>query len=539
METGFFDPDHSNLMDDGYGGSNSLVEIDGKGKMVAAKKVEREGIASMINPKVFFTGRYYTKYIFQKEKEDSRYMLDKPEHDIELGLKIKFNNQFEGFTVMNMNNNAEGSDMWQTHMLFKKTYLKLKTDYFHLTAFDKYGFITFDDPLHMVGDIGKYHYAFGYDQRGVYLKTENEYFDSIMGSIPVRMEFEGFYSDDATDSEADTGAGRMKLSWLVSQRENNEKTLRLGGTIYGMRWRIVQLEKHDSYALDACYEHKMMGSGWRNPMLFAMDAEFSSFENRWLADEIKLSDSLSIYDKEFTWEEGDVSWLGLRVEFPAALEVYANWQANNIQMNYLYDDISTSVSEEISRNRIGLGADFETGDFSANFGMKYWTYEFPDSLMSWYDYYELMERTDGNGRWFQRYSEMPFNRYTVLGYEEALVWNLALGYKFDLFLPIDIDWDAAFAHQGFMREAKYIENVIAVGIHLGKDWMIWSSTRVPYYNDPYLGLETDFGNDEDVWVSNYTRTCLHPVRSGSALLRMGRQSARSQRRYGRVLRGRS
>ncbi len=508
----FFDPDHSNLMDDGYGGSNSLVEIDGKGKMVAAKEVKREGIASMINPKVYFTGRYYTKYIFQKEEEESRYMLDKPNHIIDLGLKIRFNDQFEGFTVMNINNATEGTDMWMTHLTFKKTYLRLKTEYFQLTAFDKYGFITFDDPLHLVGDIGKYHYDFGYNQRGVYAKSGDEFFDSFMGDIPLRFTLEGFYTDDATDSENDNGAERATLSWLISSRENNEKSLRVGNTIYGARISTSDLlQKHDTYGYDLTYEHNMMGGGWNAPMMFAIDAEYSTFENRDNFKNYGNENYPLIVEEEVTWMKGDAGWYGLRVDFPAALKLNAHLQTNTVE--YIIDTGANpdnltpnpeTTTEEISRNRIGLGADFEAGDFTANFGMKYWTYDFPDSLVDWNNYYRYMEKTDGNGRWFQRYSDMPFNRYTVLGYDEALVWNLALGYKFKLLLPIDIDWDATFAHQGFMREAKYIENVIAIGIHLSKEWMIWSSTRVPYYNDPYLVLETDFGNDEDVWVSNYT-----------------------------------
>ncbi len=509
----FFDPDHSNLMDDGYGGSNSLVEIDGKGKLVAEEKTEREGIASMINPKVYFTGRYYTKYIFSKDEEESRYMLDKPEHNINLGIKVRFNQYFEGFTMMSINNTDEGSDMWRTHLVYKRTYLKLKTEYFKLTAFDKYGFITFDDPMHIVGDIGRYNYAFGYDQRGVYLDTADQFFNDLLAGTPIRVAFEGLYSDDATDSETDTGAGRLTTSWLFSEREGNQKTLRLGGTLYGVRVSASDelLQKHDSYAFDMTYEHNMMGIGWQNPMLLALDAEYYSFENRNNHKRYGEEGYEYITEEEFTWMEGNSAWLGLRVNFPAALKLNANLQTNKIEYiletganpNGLTPNPETTT-EEITRNRIGLNADFEAGDFTASIGMKYWTYEFPDSLVDWNNYYKYMEKTDGNGRWFQRYSDVPFDRYTILGYEEALTWNLSVGYKFKVYFPVDIDWDATFAHQGFMKEAKYIENVIAVGIHLNKEWMIWSSTRIPYYNDPYQGLETDFGNDEDVFVSNYS-----------------------------------
>ena len=56
-----FDQDNPNLADDGYGGSNSIVEIGANGKIAtASKKAISGGIKSTFNPKVYFTGRYYT-----------------------------------------------------------------------------------------------------------------------------------------------------------------------------------------------------------------------------------------------------------------------------------------------------------------------------------------------------------------------------------------------------------------------------------------------------------------------------------------------
>ena len=171
-ENWYYDQENPNIEDDGYGGSNSVIEIDKNGKFMNQSIENSEGNKSTFNPKIYFKGRYFANNIFLKNETD-RFMLDKPEHDLNFGINIKFNSDFEGYTVLNVNNNEEGSEMWKTHFNYKRTYLKLKADYFNVTAFDNFGLFTFDDPLHIVGDIGYNGYNFGYDFSGIYAETSN------------------------------------------------------------------------------------------------------------------------------------------------------------------------------------------------------------------------------------------------------------------------------------------------------------------------------------------------------------------------------
>ena len=165
-----YDQENPNVEDDGYGGSNSVIEIDKNGKLMSQSIKNSDGNKSTFNPKIYFKGRYFANNIFLKNETD-RFMLDKPEHDLNFGINIKFNSDFEGYTVLNVNNNEEGSEMWKTHFNYKRTYLKLKADYFNVTTFDNFGLFTFDDPLHIVGDIGYNDYDFGYDYGGIYAET--------------------------------------------------------------------------------------------------------------------------------------------------------------------------------------------------------------------------------------------------------------------------------------------------------------------------------------------------------------------------------
>ena len=59
-----FDQNNSRFEDDGYGGSNSLIEIDQNGKLITELDDSYDGgIKSGFNPKVYFKGRYFSKNI--------------------------------------------------------------------------------------------------------------------------------------------------------------------------------------------------------------------------------------------------------------------------------------------------------------------------------------------------------------------------------------------------------------------------------------------------------------------------------------------
>ncbi len=93
-----YDQDNHNVEDDGYGGSNSVIEIDKNGKLIKDTAKIPDGIKSTFNPKIYFKGRYFSNNVFLKNETD-RFMLDKPEHDLNFGIHIKFNPDFEGYTL--------------------------------------------------------------------------------------------------------------------------------------------------------------------------------------------------------------------------------------------------------------------------------------------------------------------------------------------------------------------------------------------------------------------------------------------------------
>ena len=106
---------------------------------------------SNFNPKVFFKGQYFSNNIFTNN-EVSRFTLEKPNHDLNFGILVKFNPDFEAYTLLNVNNTKEETEMWKTHFNYKRSLLKLNADFVNVIAFENINLFSFDTPLNLLGD---------------------------------------------------------------------------------------------------------------------------------------------------------------------------------------------------------------------------------------------------------------------------------------------------------------------------------------------------------------------------------------------------
>jgi len=224
------DDDNPNAAEDGYGGSNSLVDVATGGMVTKDVQVAKK--PSAVNPKVYFDGRYYVLNNMKKG-DTSRYLLDKPYHDLNLGILVKLNENMEGYTVLNINNTTEGVEMWKTHLNYKRTYMHLDADYLNIYAFDNVGEVSFNDPLQIVGGQGLYNYNFGYGYRGVKFFTGNNKI-AYLSHLPIDIKLEAFAADQIGDAERDVEAARIQLGYdfLTSVFMNK---IWLGSSFYNSR----------------------------------------------------------------------------------------------------------------------------------------------------------------------------------------------------------------------------------------------------------------------------------------------------------------
>ena len=479
--------DESNLdvEDDGYGGFNSVIEINSNRKLVQKSRLDSNGIKSSFNQKIYFKGRYYSENNFIKETSD-RFMLNKPLHDLDLGINVKFNSDFKGYTLLNVNNTQEGVDMWKTHFNYKRTHLKLNADYINVEGFDNFSVVTFDDPLSTLGNIGYNDYDFGYNYSGVYIETSDLLSSKIISLLPLFVRGQVVFADkngyntDGTYQEDDISANRIKFT--VTDFFNSQFSL--GVSSYEYRTKVSDnfIQFHSNNAADLLYIKELYGSGWKDKMRIELSAEYSEYDN------INDQDSL-----ETTWMEGEIIFFGLSVQFPAALNMYISHTKNSFDLGL-----------EFNREKIDFGLDYSANSVDWKLSGEFWKNNFSDYI-SWVDYYKYVEKTDGNGRWFQEYSEVQFEKYTIMGYETGFLWESNLNYSFSIVgNKLETTLKNKFAHHDFFTEPKFIENIFIVKYFISDRWRLTADTRVPYYNDAFLDLKTDFSNEVDVFISNYT-----------------------------------
>jgi len=478
------DEDNPETKPDGYGGTNSVVVVGESGEPQENKaKVQKEVPATVnttLNPKVTFNGRYYSEAITSRN-DIGRYMLQKPQHDVNLKLNFDLNQNMKAYTVMNINNIEENVDMWKTHLNFKRTKLTLTTEYFSVDAFDRVGDFQFNDPLHLIGDIGRYHYNFGYDQTGVFAQSRLPLFKIPFTEQELELKLYGLIADASGDNDSDVKAARA--TWQTDLMPASTLRLGYGGYLYQTPEDGTSSQENISNEFDLRYTYDWQNPGWQAPMRFALNAEYYAFEN---------SDQDSVKTK---WMDGNKTYVGLDVNFPAALKLNTAYERNYLDL-----------TEELSRNKFMFGIDFKLNNISALAKLNFWTTDFPDSNFSWSDYYTYMERTDGNGRWYQRYSDLTYDRYTLMGYDTGMLWNLDFSYKNKLWQrDYELIYKSSIAQREISRSPRFLENIFIVKYDFAKNWQFSSNTRLPFYNDPFLEIETDLADDKAVYLSNFTQ----------------------------------
>lgn len=516
------DSDNSEKVDDGYGGSNSLATVTGSASASVvpgkAKPIQiKSPIPSGVNPKVFFDGRYYTLYEMRKDDDMTRYSLDKPYHDLNLGITVKLNDNVKGYTLLNANNTREGVDMWKTHLNFRRTWMEFDAEYFELFAFDDFGSITFDDPLGLVGKEGYKSYGFGWDYRGILCKTDEKKL-KLDEVLPFKMNLTAFGADYQGTDERDIIASRLKLEYPFEILDYDQ-TLSLGGGWYNSKddeqdvnsvntEPIYIVDSNPAWEIDGELETSLQDLNWQDPLKMHVGYEHLEYKNLKEYKNYGEENYDFIVEEDFTWQEGRNDYLYFNVIFPAALKLEMAYTLNEFDITYenYFDTVATippadTDTATMSRSKWTINSDFEIDDLSFSAGFSRWSTDYPDSLLSWNEYFRYLERIDGNGKWYQDYSELKFANYLLLGYDTGLLWHLQAKGKF---FDFALDYEANIAQRDFNYKPELIENFFRASWMINSKWTLSHDLRVPLYNSDFLEIKTDFGEDEDVFAAGYT-----------------------------------
>lgn len=335
--------------------------------------------------------------------------------------------------------------------------------------------------------------------------------------LPITAQVSLLYADKTGDNDADTGAARLVTSYPF-QLLNSRFDANFGGGVFAYRNtgsnNLCQPDLnnsenvehlHDAYELDFVLNQNVDNA--TNPVNSTTQYEYYTFTNKYRY----LSEEEHIKQAEYKWQSG-YSHYFYSSEKRKKLSRYLSYKYTDI--DYYQELASTSShvpSPYISKESIkkqeykyGVAYSMDNG-ISFTFDTHGWKYKFPGRYVSWNNYITFFERTDGNGRWFQEFSDLSFHKYTLLGYKKGLLLDAKLAWDGQLIgHRVETSMASTIAQSGYFKEAKYAQNIIDMRLHITGQWSVYSNTRIPYYNDDVLGINTNFAKKRDLFISNYS-----------------------------------
>jgi hypothetical protein len=184
------DPDNPVSMGD-FG--NSAFTLGEDGKMASMEATSNTPYSA----RIFITGRTIATYRSRQNPDNGdRFELRRPSFDTDLDFAVRVNDVLDARILTNINNEAENIELYRTRLNFDRGHMHFLTEDLEGWAWDNDDVGTWDDPMHLVGDVGIYHHAFGFGTQGAMLRRD-------VGPVDVRL----LYADNFEDG----GQGRPSL----------------------------------------------------------------------------------------------------------------------------------------------------------------------------------------------------------------------------------------------------------------------------------------------------------------------------------------
>ncbi len=153
---------------------NSVVEVAADGGLVAQRATSN----SPYNPKILIGGRIIGLYEGLYDRVSDRYTITRPTFDIDLGFEVRMSDLLKARVLLNVNPQNEDVQDYRSRLNYKRGSLQLTQPGVRLLAFDSEDLGTWDDPLHLVGNLGVFGHPYGYQRQGAQLGVQRYGFDA-------------------------------------------------------------------------------------------------------------------------------------------------------------------------------------------------------------------------------------------------------------------------------------------------------------------------------------------------------------------------
>jgi hypothetical protein len=524
---------------------NSLVKIGGDGKVVVLKATSN----TELSPKVFLGSRYIV--LMQDRKipgSNPEWNLDRPNFDIDFDFNIRVNEDLTAHVLTNINNQNQNVQLWESNLRFDRGSLLLQNEDINLIAFDNDSVGVWEDPLHLVGDVGLYHHSWGYNQQGVMAWRQ-------FGKFEGRLLYSDDFRTGGVDSPQDVPLQTLKSDvvafpggsafgtsrYNVNTSDNNKNVLATRWTrpigeslTAGVSYRIdrgrnpgalVQVADDQSLSADSRrvsvrYFPRTVeswhGGGldlrYRNdPSGVELFGEVLGGES-WIATgkgeyrQITYSgiDSVNGTGADTTQTLRGESSRTLRLNtsrrFTAGVHYFAyrGWHWTGAMEFQDADLVNRTYAPEtrynaVSTYRTGVkfdGAEWKLWPWEAELKLDYYDFRY-DRRATWTDQFWF----DSNNFWLEQGEHVvTVDRLVMLGGEDVVSWKPHAKWTFYRPRNVSVEYWAILNSTGLSRKPKYWDNQIAFHLDLTRRLGLNTDTRIVRYDDPVLRLKDTFAS---------------------------------------------
>ena len=153
---------------------NSVVKVGADGGLVAQAATSN----TVYSPKITIGGRAHNLMQDDYDRTFGRYELTRPMFDIDLAFDVRISDLLTANVLTNIDPQKEDVRDYNSRLNFKRGSLEFQQPDLRILAFNSEVLPVWDDPAHLVGNVGIYRHPFGYQRDGFLVASPKWGFDT-------------------------------------------------------------------------------------------------------------------------------------------------------------------------------------------------------------------------------------------------------------------------------------------------------------------------------------------------------------------------
>ncbi len=518
---------------------NSMIQVGQDGKLVEMKATSN----TELSPKVYVDSRYIVLMKDQRTRgANPEWSLRRPNFDIDLDFQIRVNEDLSAHVLTNINNENQNVQLWETALNFDRGSMFLQNEDINLVVFDNDSVGTWNDPLHLIGDVGIYHHSWGYHQQGVTAWRQ-------FGNYQAQFLYSDNFNSGGTDSpglepvfnslvdslSADSKVwGPGSSAYSVNRSDNNKNVLGLrvtgpvagnlsGGLSYrldrgfnpGALAEIQTLTESDGTATVTFRTYPGSVESWQagggdlhyrsEPQGIDLYGEFLVGEN-WIStgDGDRRQGNVNLADTTVSGETviGSAVPEAVRLNTSRRFKVggeyfaYRGWHwtgSVNFQDADLVDRTGPGRSRYNRMTRYSAGLRFDGREWmewpwEAGLSLDIWDFTYGDRSR-WTDQFWF----DNTNFWLEQGEhQVTVDRLVMLGGRNVVSWKPEFRWTFYRPRNASVGYRGVLNSTELGRKPKYWGNDIVLHVDLTRRLGLNTDSRIARYDDPVLNLRDTY-----------------------------------------------